>query len=384
MNHQYHPQTSATSIGIAADKEHRAIAPPLYLSANFGWVSPDEKPKFDYARSGNPTRSQLEQTLSELEGAAGCTVTSSGMAAIHLVLCLLHSNDTIIAPHDCYGGTYRLLRAYADKGHFTVKFIDQTDPVALQTALTAGAKILFIETPSNPLLRITDIGLCVRLAKKVGTLVVADNTFLSPALQQPLKLGCDVVVHSTTKFINGHSDVVGGAVLAKNLDLAEELAWWANTTGVTGAAFDSYQTLRGLRTLFARISIQQTNTRKIVDVLHKLPEVNRILYPGLPTHLGHQIAAQQQSGFGSMFSVEFSKEVNVKDTLLKLQIFTIAESLGGFESLVCVPASMTHASMSKKARETAGISERLVRFSIGLEHVDDLIDDLLAALGVAE
>ena len=239
---------------------------------------------------------------------------------------------------------------------------------------------MLIETPSNPLLRITDIRACVALARKAGAIIVADNTFLSPALQRPLELGCDIVVHSTTKFINGHSDVVGGAVLARDAALGEELAWWANCTGVTGAPFDSYLTLRGLRTLFPRIERQQKTAEAVVEALTADDRVETIFYPGLSSHPGHAIARSQQAGFGAMFSVEFKEGVDVLQLLLSTNVFTIAESLGGFESLVCVPAAMTHASMMVEARQTAGISERLVRFSVGLEHEQDLLLDIFAAL----
>jgi len=358
MTYEFHPETRAAISGIGADGEHRAVAPPLYLAANYAWNDPLDKPSYDYSRSGNPTRTALETALAEQEEAARCVVTATGMAAIDLVLCLLEPGDLILAPHDCYGGTHRLLTARAAKGQFNLQWVDQTDETALVNAFAAGPKIVLIETPSNPLLRITDIRKCVELAKKQGTIVVADNTFLSPALQKPLALGCDVVLHSTTKFINGHSDVVGGAVLTKDAELGEKLAWWANCTGVTGAPFDSYLTLRGLRTLYTRIERQQATTTRFIETLKALPEVEKIFYPGLESHPGHEIAASQQTGFGSMLSVEFKASVDVIALLRELQIFTVAESLGGFESLACVPAAMTHASMPPEARAVAGISEK--------------------------
>jgi cystathionine gamma-synthase len=305
------------------------------------------------------------------------------MAALDLVLCLVAPGERVLAPHDCYGGTHRLLAARARRGQFILDFVDQTDPIALRRGFALAPKLVLIETPSNPLLRITDIRACVVLAQKSGSVTVADNTFLSPALQRPLELGCDIVVHSTTKFINGHSDVVGGAVLARDAALGEELAWWANCTGVTGAPFDSFLTLRGLRTLFPRIERQQETAHAIVDALVSDERVEKVYYPGLSSHPGHKIARAQQAGFGSMFSVEFKAGVDVLKLLRAVEIFTIAESLGGFESLVCVPAAMTHASMTPEAREIAGISERLVRFSVGLEHAEDLTRDIFAALNHA-
>ncbi len=380
MSHDLHAETRIACAGISTDTAHNSVSPPLHLSANYYWNDPCEKPQYDYARSGNPTRSQLEEALASLEGAAKGVITASGMAAVDLVFNLVKPGDLVLAPHDCYGGTHRLLTARAKCGHFNVAWVDQTDPVAFKAAFVRGPKLVLIETPSNPLLRITDIRAVVALAKDCGAIIVADNTFLSPALQRPLELGCDIVVHSTTKFINGHSDVVGGAVLAREAKLGEELAWWANCTGVTGAPFDSFMTLRGLRTLFPRIERQQMTAREIVEGLVQDGRVAKIFFPGLASHPGHEIAKAQQMGFGSMFSVEFAAGVDVLELLRRLKIFTIAESLGGFESLVCVPAVMTHASMTPEARAIAGISDRLVRFSIGLEHGEDLARDLFQAL----
>jgi len=381
---RYRPQTEAASAGVAEDSAFGAVAPPLHLSANYAWASPLDKPQYDYARSGNPTRSQLEEALCRLEGAGKGVVTATGMAALDLVLNLADPGDVVVAPHDCYGGTHRLLTARARRGQFDVVFVDQTDREAFAAAFARGPKLVLIETPSNPLLRVTDIAAAVTLAKSCGAITVADNTFLSPVLQQPLSLGCDIVVHSTTKFINGHSDVVGGAVLARDAALGEELAWWANCTGVAGAPFDSFLTLRGLRTIFPRIERQQATTQSVIKALVEDGRVARVFYPGLASHPGHDIAKRQQSGFGSMFSVEFVEGVDVIELLRQLKLFTIAESLGGFESLACAPAAMTHAGMAPEARATAGISERLVRFSIGLEHEEDILADLFAALQKAE
>ncbi|MDZ7629326.1 MAG: cystathionine gamma-synthase [Parvularculaceae bacterium] len=380
MSVSLHAETIAANAGVASDSAYNAVSPPLHLSATYGWRDPEEKPQFDYSRSGNPTRAELERALCGLEGAARGVITATGMAAVDLVLNLVNPGDRVIAPHDCYGGTFRLLAARARRGHFTVDFVDQTDAAALTAALEKKPKLVLIETPSNPLLRITDIAAVARASKTAGAIVVADNTFLSPALQQPLALGCDIVVHSTTKYINGHSDVVGGAVLAADPALGEELAWWANCTGVTGAPFDSFLTLRGLRTLFTRIERQQETAGEIAAALENDARVARVHYPGLTAHPGHALAQRQQKGFGAMLSVEFAEDVDVLGLLRRLSIFTIAESLGGFESLVCIPATMTHASMTAQARAQAGISNRLVRFSIGLEHSKDLLRDVFSAL----
>ncbi len=383
MSDALRPETLIASAGVAADPAFNSVSPPLHLSANYAWSDPLQKPQYDYARSGNPTRTQLEEALAQLEGAARGVVVSSGMAALDLVLNLVDPGDVVLAPHDCYGGTHRLLTARAKRGQFELAYANQTDPIALAAAFERKPKLVLVETPSNPLLRITDIRAVVAHAKSCGAIVVADNTFLSPALQQPLDLGCDVVVHSTTKFINGHSDVVGGAVLAKDKALGDELAWWANCTGVTGAPFDSFLTLRGLRTLFPRIERQQASAGEVVARLAGDDRIEQIYYPGLKSHPGHEVAKSQQKGFGSMFSIEFAEGVDVIELLRQLDIFTIAESLGGFESLVCTPAAMTHAAMTPEARAIAGISDRLIRFSIGLEHVDDLVRDIQTALDFA-
>jgi len=375
------PRTIAA--GVAKDPCFRSAAPPLYLSATFGWRDPEEKPVFDYSRSGNPTRDELERALANLEGAERGVITATGMAAIDLVLSLVSPGDLVVAPHDCYGGTFRLLTARAKRGQIDALFVNQTDPAEYAAALARRPKLVLIETPSNPLLRITDIRVCAAAARRAGAIVVADNTFLSPALQNPLALGCDVVVHSTTKFINGHSDVVGGAVLARDRALGDELAWWANCTGVTGAPFDSYLTLRGLRTLFPRVARQQETAAEVADALAADDRIARIYFPGRSDHPGHDIARRQQEGFGSMLSVEFTEDVDVLEALRGLRLFTVAESLGGFESLACVPAAMTHAAMTPEARAAAGISDRLVRLSIGLEDAGDLIADLFGALDQA-
>ena len=380
LNFAVQAQTKLAAQGVGVKRDVRSVAPPLYLSATYAWDDPEDKPGYDYSRSGNPTRTELERALCDLEGAAGGVVTATGMAAVNLPLCLIKPGDRVIAPHDCYGGTYRLLSHRAAKGDFEVEFVDQTDPAALEEAFAKDVDLVLVETPSNPLLRITDVCDLVARAKAANALVVADNTFLSPALQNPLALGCDIVAHSTTKYINGHSDVVGGAVLAATKELADELYWWANCTGVTGSPFDSYLTLRGARTLFTRIERQQLTAQTIAQILQDDPRVARVYYPGLETHPGHEIAKAQQKGFGAMLSVEFAEGVDTIAFLRALEIFTVAESLGGFESLVCAPAAMTHAAMPREARAEAGISDRLVRFSIGLEHEEDLSKDLFSAL----
>lgn len=375
------PHTIAARTGVDTDTAHGSVMPPLYLSSNYSFAGFDQKRGYDYSRSGNPTRDVLAETLAELEGGAGAVITATGMAAVDLPLSILEPGDLLIAPHDCYGGTCRLLNARARKGHFELKLVNQGDPDALEQALALKPKLVLVETPSNPLLRVVDIAdICTR-AHAAGAKVVCDNTFLSPALQQPIKLGADFVVHSTTKYINGHSDVVGGAVVSADAADHEQLAWWANCTGVTGSPFDAYLTLRGVRTLFARIERQQATAGRVAEALQAHPAVKVVHYPGLKSHPNHALAARQQSGPGAMLSFELHGGAEaVRDLVEALDIFTLAESLGGVESLIAHPATMTHAAMTPEQRAVAGIGDGLVRLSVGLEHVEDLLADLAPAL----
>ena len=375
-----HPCTTAARHGVNSDPAHGAVMPPIYLSSNYSFDGLDGKRRYDYTRSGNPTRDVLAETLAELEGGCGAVVTATGMAAVDLALCSLEPGDLLVAPHDLYGGTHRLLCARAKRGHFDVQFVDQNDRAALDAAFALKPKLILIETPSNPLMRIVDVAdLCAR-AHAVGCKAVVDNTFLSPALQQPLALGADLVIHSTTKYINGHSDVVGGCVVAKDPADLQQLTWWANCLGVTGSPFDSWLTLRGVRTLFARIERQQATAGRIAERLAVHPAVKAVHYPGLKSHPGHAVAARQQRGFGAMLSFELADIDAVRTLVDGLAVFTLAESLGGVESLIAHPTLMTHAAMTSEARVTAGISDGLLRLSIGLEHPEDLLADLSAAL----
>jgi cystathionine gamma-synthase len=376
----YAQATRAVRGGVNSDAHHGAVIPPLHLSSTFSFAGFGAKRKYDYTRSGNPTRDLLADALAELEDGVGSVITSTGMSAITLVTHLLEPGDVLVAPHDCYGGTYRLLNALARKAHFRVSFINQGDATAVAHALEQGPRMFWIETPSNPLLRIVDIRSLAAQAHERGAIVVADNTFLSPALQQPLTLGADIVIHSTTKYLNGHSDVVGGAVVVRDVALLEEVAWWANCLGVTGAPFDSYLTLRGVRTLHARMRSHLENAAAIADLLNEHPAVLQVYYPGLTTHRGHEIARNQQSGYGAMISFELiGGEAAARAFVNELQVFTLAESLGGVESLIAHPATMTHASMDADARRVAGISDGLLRLSVGIEQCDDLLSDITRA-----
>ncbi len=377
--------TRAVRAGLETDDVTGAVVPPLHLSSTYAFRGYGDKRAYDYSRSGNPTRDLLGNALADLEGGAGGVITGTGMSAITLVGHLLPQGARIVAPHDCYGGTFRLFTAWNKRNELKVDFVRFADAAALDAALAQKTDLLWIETPSNPLLRITDIAALVQKVKGRGTLVAVDNTFLSPAWQQPLALGADIVVHSTTKYINGHSDVVGGAVVAATKDLHDQLAWWANALGLTGGAFDSFLTLRGLRTLQARLAVHGANSGELAPWLAKQPGVKQVYYPGLPTHPGHEIARRQQTGMGAIITFELAGgEAAVRRFVEGVEYFSLAESLGGVESLVAHPASMTHAAMAPEARAAAGLVDGLLRLSIGIEDVDDLRKDLAAGLARAQ
>jgi cystathionine gamma-synthase len=377
-------KTRTVRAALETDTQYGAVVPPIHLTSTFAFGGYGEKREYDYSRSGNPTRDALGRALADLESGVGAVVTASGMGAVGLVTQLFRPEQLAVVPHDCYGGTYRLFNALHLRGALKVRFVDFQQPAALEAALQEKPALVWIETPSNPLLRIVDIADVARRGRAAGALVLADNTFLSPVWQRPLELGADMVLHSTTKYLNGHSDVVGGVVISANAELHEQLKWWGNCIGVTGAPFDSFMTLRGLRTLHARMRAHGENAQRIAETLAAHPAVARVYFPGLASHPGHELARRQQQGFGAMVSFELRGGVeNVKAMLSKLHLFSLAESLGGVESLVAHPASMTHAAMDEAARARAGISETLVRLSIGIEDGDDLARDLAAGLDAA-
>ena len=381
MTWQPSAATRAVRAALETDTQHGAVVPPLHLSSTFAFKCFGEKRVYDYTRSGNPTRDALGEAIASLEGGAGGVITSSGMSAVHLACQLLSQDDLLIAPHDCYGGSYRLFSNLARRGQLRVEFVDQSDEAALAAALARKPKLVWVETPSNPLLRVVDIRKVADKAHAVGAWLLVDNTFLSPVWQQPLSLGADLVLHSTTKYLNGHSDVVGGAIVSATPELHERMVWWANCIGVTGAPFDSFMTLRGLRTLHARLKVHGENALQIAVALNDHPAVKKVYYPGLSSHPQHEIARRQQTGFGAMLSFELRGGIpNVCAFLEGLHAFSLAESLGGVESLVAHPASMTHAAMDAEAQRAAGISETLLRLSVGIESIEDLLQDLRAGL----
>jgi cystathionine gamma-synthase len=381
MQHRASSTTRTVRAALVSDSQFGAVVPPLHLSSNFTFAELDQPREYDYTRTSNPTRDALADAIVDLEGGAGAVVTSSGMAAITLVCQLLRPGDLLVVPHDCYGGSFRLFNALAERGHFRVRFMDQTDRRELRRAFAEKPAMVWVETPSNPLLRIVDIKHVADLCHAHGALLAVDNTFLSPALQRPLSLGADLVVHSTTKYLNGHSDVVGGAAIAKESHVQEQLRYWGNCLGLTGAPFDSYLTLRGIRTLHTRLRQHQENAKALVDALAVHPAVEKLYYPGLEDHPGHAVAKDQQSGFGAMVSFDIPGGLNAVKTFLEaLSYFSLAESLGGVESLVAHPATMTHASMGPDARRRAGIGDNLVRLSVGIEAAEDLVRDVVRAL----
>ncbi|WP_286271128.1 cystathionine gamma-synthase [Thalassotalea hakodatensis] len=377
--------TTAVRAGINTDQHHGAVIPAIHLSSTYALKGFNDKRQFDYSRTGNPTRATFAQAIADLEGGSVGIVTSTGMSAVHLICQLLSTDDLVIIPHDCYGGSYRLFTHLAKRGQFKLLVVDQNDQAAFKEALSQQPKLVLVETPSNPLMRIVDIAQVVKQSHDVNALVAVDNTFLSPILQQPLALGADIVFHSTTKFINGHSDVVGGVLVTKDQALGEELAWWANCIGITGSAFDSYLALRGLKTLPIRMKQHQENADAVANFLREHGAVERVYYPGFEDHPGHRIAMQQQTAHGSMMSFEIKGGVEAVKVLFdNLSLFTLAQSLGGVESLISHPSTMTHAGMELSAQIAAGISQSLVRISVGIEDIEDILSDLNHGLSVSQ
>jgi cystathionine gamma-synthase len=375
------PRTAAIRAGLNTDSSWNAVIPPISLSTAYRREDPAVQPAFDYARTGNPGRSTLAAAIAELEHAAGAVVTCSGMAAIDLLLHDLPFGARVICSHDAYGGTRRLLDARGRGGRLAPVYLDTTDTEAVAGALTEPTALLLVETPSNPRLRISDLRALADLAHAAGAELAVDNTVLSPALQRPLDWGADYSVQSVTKLLNGHSDMVGGVVSVADPDKLAKLVWWTNCAGVGGAAFDSYLALRGLRTLALRAKAQCESAAEIAAWLAADPRIAAIDFPGLPGHPGHELARRQQDGFGQLISIQLAGSVaDARDIVRRLTLFTLAQSLGGVESLVNIPALMTHAAMTPQARAEAGISDSLIRLSIGLEAPGELIADLDAAL----
>jgi len=374
-------ETRAIHAGQRPDPTTGAIMTPLYLSSTFAQSEPGKHQGFDYSRSGNPTRLAFETCVADLEGARYGYAMASGCIGATTIVHLLSAGDHVVACDDMYGGTFRLFdKVFARQG-IQFSYLDLTDPGALESALQPSTKLLWLETPTNPLLKIMDIAALSDVAHAQGVHVVVDNTFMSPYFQQPLALGADMVLHSTTKYINGHSDLIGGVVITDDDELAEQLGFLANALGGVQSTFDSYLCLRSLKTLAVRMCAHEANALQIARFLEAHPRVDRVVYPGLPSHPQHDLAARQMSGFGGMLAVYLKGDLETaRRVLSRVELFTLAESLGGVESLIEHPAIMTHASVDPAQRRAIGIDDTLLRISVGIESVDDLIDDLDRAL----
>ena len=378
--------TFTVRAGLESDEQFGAVIPPIYLTSTFAFKQFGMEQQYDYTRTANPTRDALAEAISALEGGYGATVTSSGMSAITLVTSWLNPNDYVLIPHDCYGGTFRLFSRLAQRGLLRVKYVDQSDLNLLQQTVNQyKPKIVLVETPSNPLLHVVDIHAISKIINQSNTLLIVDNTFLTPIFQTPINLGADLVIHSSTKYINGHSDVVGGIVVAKNETLHQTMQEWANILGLSGAPFDSYLTLRGLRTLQLRMQAHEKNALALAQVLSEHSSVEEVYYPGLTSHPSYAIAKKQQSGFGGILSFEIKNGLQqVRKFFKNLENFSLAESLGGFESLVCHPYTMTHAALSSEEKDKAGISKTLIRISVGIEQQEDITRNILQALEITD
>jgi cystathionine gamma-synthase len=374
-------QTKTIHTGVNKDTAYNSIITPIYQTSTFRFEDIGTTKGYDYTRTANPTRTAVEENIAALEGGTCARVIASGMAAIATTLHFFKAGSHIISTSDCYGGTDRLFRLYSDLFGFEISFVDMSDIENVKKAIQPNTKAIWIETPSNPLLNIYDISAICEIAKSINALSIVDNTFLSPVNQRPLELGADIVVHSTTKYLNGHSDVVGGAIVVKREDLAERLHVLVNALGQGEAPFDSWLVLRGIKTLGPRMKAHEENAIAVAKFLESHPKVAKVNYPGLENHPQHELAKKQQSGFGGMMSFEVKGGIEETNKVLRsTKIFSLAESLGGIESLICHPATMTHASMDPVQKEKVGINERLIRLSVGIEDVNDLIEDLNAVL----
>ncbi len=374
-------QTKLALAGQNVDTCYNSIIPPIYQTAIFKFEDVGKTKGFDYTRSGNPTRKALEDILADLDGGVGAVATSSGMGAISTVLATLDAGKHVICSHDCYGGTERLLTTLEKQGKLSVSYVDLSSQAAFYDAIQPDTALLWIETPSNPLLRIVDIARMAKVARKKGVVVAIDNTLLSPLQQRCFELGADYVVYSTTKYINGHSDVIGGAVIAATEKYNDLIQFTANAHGLTAQPFDCWLILRGIKTLPLRLRQHEENAMAVAVFLSEHPAVSQVYYPGLAGHDGHELAGTQQAGFGGMVSFEVAGSLDDAHGVLRsTRVFSLAESLGGIESLIEHPATMSHASMRKEQRDEAGITDRLIRLSVGIENTSDLLDDLGQAL----
>jgi len=370
--------TKTIHAGQKPEETSGAVMPPIFQTSTYAQEAPNVNKGYDYARVGNPTRTALEKLIAGLEGADECACFASGCAAMDAVLKMFRPGDQIIASNDLYGGTYRLFTKVFEPFGINFTFVDMTDIQEVKEAATDDAKLLWIETPTNPMLRVVDIELLTDFASSNDVLSLVDNTFASPYLQQPLELGADMVLHSTTKYLGGHSDIIGGAVATSNSDIMEQLRFQVKTSGAVPGPMDCYLTLRGIKTLSVRVQQSVDNAKKVAEFLDDHSAVERVIYPGLESHDQHDIAKKQMSDFGGMvsFSLKDDSMEKAQEFMSRTEIFTLAESLGGVESLISHPASMTHGSIPKEVRLKAGLKDSLIRLSVGIEDADDLIEDL--------
>ena len=374
--------TRAIHVGQHPDGADGAVVVPLVQAATFRQESPGQPGDYEYARTGNPTRDALETNLASLEGGIGAVACASGMAAIVMAFELVESGGRVVATADCYGGSYRVAENVLRRRGLDFTWVDTSDTEATIRELEAGAAMLFLETPTNPLLRIADIEALSAAAHAAGAVVVVDNTFMSPYFQRPLELGADLVVHSSTKYLNGHSDGVGGVLVARDPAHLERFRYLQNAAGAILSPFESWLLLRSAKTLALRMERHDANAQAVAEMLTSHPEVSAVHYPGLPDHPGFELASRQMSGFGGMLSFEVGILDRARRVMEALRIFHIAESLGGVESLANHPATMTHASIPEPLRRDMGISDGLIRLSVGVEHSEDLLGDLNDALSV--
>ncbi|TVP58632.1 MAG: cystathionine gamma-synthase [Nodularia sp. (in: Bacteria)] len=374
-------ETRAIHEGQESDPQTGAVIVPIYLTSTYEQEAIGKHKGYEYSRTGNPTRTALESSLAAIENGKFGLAFASGLAATTTVLSLLKSGDSIIAGDDLYGGTYRLLEQVVKNWGVTTTYIDIDQIEDLENSIEPNTKLIWIETPTNPLLKIIDIAALAKIARKHNLILVVDNTFASPYFQTPLDLGADIVVHSTTKYLGGHSDIIGGAVITSNEQLYSQLQFYQNAIGAIPSPFDSWLVLRGIKTLAVRMREHEKNALFLAKFLEKHPKVERIYYPGLPSHPQHQLVKQQMSGFGGMISLELKGGIaEVEKFVSKLKLFLLAESLGGVESLLCYPAKMTHGSLPEAERQKRGIKDNLVRLSVGIENQQDLQADLETAL----
>lgn len=374
--------TKAIHAGQEPEKTSGAVMPPIFQTSTYAQQAPNVHKGYDYARVGNPTRTALEKMIAGLEEADSCACFASGVAAIDAIIKTLKPGDHVLSTNDLYGGTYRLFRQVFEPYGIEFSFVDMTNLGEVQASIKESTKIVWIETPTNPLLRVIDIEEVSKISSKANALSVVDNTFASPYLQKPLTLGADVTMHSTTKYLGGHSDVIGGAVASSNEQFIEKIRFQVKTSGAVPGPMDCYLILRGIKTLHLRVQRSVENAKEIVEMLDSHPQVDKVFYPGLKSHAQHDVASKQMSDFGAMVSFCLKDDTieRANEVMSNTEIFTLAESLGGVESLISHPASMTHGSIPREVRLKAGLTDSLIRLSLGVEDSEDLIDDLKQAI----